>query len=260
VRDDLLDPLRAEPGAAAILCDVDGTLAPIVDDPQAVAVPARTRALLRELAAGYRLVACLTGRRALDARRIVGVEEIAYAGNHGFEMLDPGAAEPVPDPAVGRRAGTARAYVGSLDPERLRAAGLRLEDKGAIQAIHWRGSPERDALPEAKAIAAGAQAAALVPRWGRKVLEIRPVAGIDKGSAARRMVSGAGVRAALFGGDDATDLDAFNALKWMARSERIAHAVCVGIRSAEQPDGLTEASDLLVDGPEGFAGVLEALR
>jgi trehalose 6-phosphate phosphatase len=260
VYDDLLEPLRADPGAAAILCDIDGTLAPIIDDPSAAGVPEPTRELLRDLAARYALVACLTGRRALDARRIVGVDEISYAGNHGFEMLAAGDRDAVPDPAVGRRAQRPREFVDGLDEQRLAAAGLRVEDKGAIQALHWRGTPDGTALPEVKAIAAGAQAADLVPRWGRKVLEIRPVAGIDKGSAATRMLREAGVRTALFGGDDATDIDAFNALKWMARSDRLSQAVCVGVRSAEQPDGLEEGADLMVDGPEGFAELLGVLR
>lgn len=259
MQDDLLEPLRAEPGGAAILCDVDGTLAPITGDPSAAAVPEATRKLLTRLTERYALVACLTGRRATDARRIVGVRGIAYAGNHGFEMLRAGDDESVGDPAVGGRAGRPRRFVEELDAERIASAGLRLEDKGAIQAIHWRGAPETTALPEVKAIAAAAQAADLVPRWGRKVLEIRPVAGIDKGSAATRILREAGVRAALFGGDDATDLDAFNALRWMARSDRLSHAVCVGVRSPEQPARLEEASDLLVDGPEGFAEILEAL-
>jgi HAD superfamily hydrolase (TIGR01484 family) len=270
VYDDLLEPLRADPPAAAILCDVDGTLAPITDDPSAASVPEATRDLLRRLAGRYALVGCLTGRRALDARRIVGVEEIAYAGNHGFEMLRPGEDEVVPDPSVGGRQDAARRFLDALDgagmspagltAAGLSAAGLRREDKGVIQALHWRGAAsEEEASTRAQEVADLAQAQGLVPRWGRKVLEIRPVAGIDKGSAATRTLRESGVRSALFGGDDATDLDAFNALKWMARSERLRSAVCVGVTSAEQPDGLEEASDLLVDGTQGFAEILEAL-
>ncbi len=256
----LLEPLRADPPAAAVLCDVDGTLAPIVDDPSASAVPEATREVLRALAERYGLVGCLTGRRALDARRIVGVEEIAYAGNHGFETLAPREDEPTPDPALGGRAGRPRAFVSSLDEERLRTVGIRVEDKGAIQALHWRGAPEEaPAVMRAKEVAALAQAAGLVPRWGRKVLEIRPVAGIDKGSAAMRMLRDGGQSAALFGGDDATDLDAFQALRWMAGSDRLRSAVCVGIASDEQPDGLAERTDLIVDGPESFREVLEGL-
>ena len=243
-----------------MFCDIDGTLAPIVDDPAAAAVPQATRELLSALAERYGLVGCLTGRRALDARRIVGVEEIAYAGNHGFEMLPPGAGTPAADPAVGGREEAARRFVATLGTERLLVAGIRVEDKGAIQALHWRGaSREADAADEARALANLARAAGLVPRWGRKVLEIRPVAGIDKGSAATRMLRERGVAAALFGGDDVTDLDAFQALRWLSRSERLRAAVCVGVASSEQPEELAARTDVVVDGPEGFVLLLEEL-
>ena len=257
---ELLSAITSRPGASAILCDVDGTLAPIVDDPAASAVPEPTRELLRALAARYALVGCLTGRRAIDARRIVGVEELVYAGNHGFETMGPGDSEPVPDPAVGARAERPRAFVAGLDSERLAAAGVRVEDKGAIQALHWRGAPsEAAARILAQEVAALAQASGLVPRWGRKVLEVRPVAGIDKGSATTTMLQGTGVEHALFGGDDETDLDAFQALRWMTSSGRLAGAVCVGVSSEEEPAGLARQSDLVVEGTEGFRAVLELL-
>ena len=61
--DPILEPLRADPQRAAVLFDVDGTLAPIVDDPAAPSVPGRAADVLAELAGRYRLVACVTGRR-----------------------------------------------------------------------------------------------------------------------------------------------------------------------------------------------------
>src|SRR5947207_1911469 len=70
-----LAPLRDAPNTSAVLCDLDGTLAPIVSDPASVAVPAEARELIALLCRRYALVGCVTGRRALDARRIVGVDE-----------------------------------------------------------------------------------------------------------------------------------------------------------------------------------------
>ncbi|MDP9188663.1 MAG: hypothetical protein M3O25_05370, partial [Actinomycetota bacterium] len=93
----LLAPLRADPQGSAILTDVDGTIAPIVERPEDAGVPEETRALLRRLAQRYALVACVSGRRAAEARQIVGLDEIAYSGNHGYELLPAGAAEPRPD-------------------------------------------------------------------------------------------------------------------------------------------------------------------
>ncbi len=123
---ELVAPLGAEPGASAVLCDIDGTLAPIVSDPEDAAVPEETREVLRQLAARYALVACVSGRRALEARSIVGVEELVYSGNHGLELLAPGATDPELDPAVADAARRARDFVLALDADEVSAAQLRL--------------------------------------------------------------------------------------------------------------------------------------
>jgi trehalose 6-phosphate phosphatase len=69
----LLARLAEQPNAAAVLLDVDGTLAPIVDRPEAAEVPGATRAELARLVSRYALVACLSGRTGADAARVVGV-------------------------------------------------------------------------------------------------------------------------------------------------------------------------------------------
>src|SRR5436190_21597092 len=87
---DAVRPLIERPRDAAVLCDIDGTLAPIVERPEEAAVPDSTSRLLARLARRYRIVACISGRGAAEARRIVGVGGIAYAGSHGAELLLPG--------------------------------------------------------------------------------------------------------------------------------------------------------------------------
>jgi trehalose 6-phosphate phosphatase len=257
---ELLAPLRAEPGASAVLCDIDGTLAPIVSDPEDARVPEETRSVLGELAQRYGLVACVTGRPALEARWMVGIEEIAYSGNHGFELLPPGAEDPELDPAVADGARRARDFVLDLDAEDVSAAQLRLENKGPIQALHWREAVDQEVAREAaERIARQAEAAGLVPHWGRKVLELRPVADIDKGTAVERLLGEGSVERALFGGDDRGDLDAFAALREMANAGRLRAAACVGVASHEAPPELTELADVVVDGPDGFLEVLRAL-
>jgi trehalose 6-phosphate phosphatase len=258
--EELVAPLREHPAQTAILSDIDGTLAPIVERPDDAAVPDPARAALAALVERFALVACVSGRRAIDARRLVGIDRIVYAGNHGFELLLPGEEEPRPDPALGARAGAAREFAGALDPRELAAADLRLEDKGLIQALHWRGAADgENARAMALSVAAAAQGAGLVPRWGRKVLELRPVAGIDKGSAVTRLVRERELGQAMFGGDDDTDLDAFQALRWLQSSGRIQLAVCVGVDSDEAPPDLAERTDLVVDGTQGYLDVLRAL-
>jgi trehalose 6-phosphate phosphatase len=256
----LLQPLRANPSRAAILTDVDGTLAPIVARPEQAAVPERATELLKALSGRFGLVGCISGRRALEARRLVGVEGIAYAGNHGLELLLPGEEAPRLDPALAGQERAAAEFLATLDPEELSAVGLRLEDKGPIQALHWRGvADERSAEGRAHEIAAEAGRAKLEPRWGRKVLELRPIGGGGKDAAVAALLATDGVKAAVYAGDDRTDLDAFRRLRELREEEELQTSVCVGVISPEAPPELTEEADLLVDGPGGWLATLETL-
>jgi trehalose-phosphatase len=254
----LLAPLRADPAHSAVLSDVDGTLAPIVDDPAAATVPDAARDVLGRLCERYVLVACVTGRRPLEARRIVGVDGIVYAGNHGLEVLDAGSDEPVPAPGLGDRAGLAGAFVTDLDASELARAGLIVEDKGPIQALHWRRAGDAlRARDGAERIAAAAQDAGLIPHWGRKVLELRPTSSVDKGSAVRALLANRDIDLAAFGGDDRTDLDAFDALDGLVRAGELECTARIGVDSEEAPEGLADRCDAVVAGTTGF---LEALR
>jgi trehalose 6-phosphate phosphatase len=258
--DSLLEPLRADPPRAAVLTDVDGTLAPIVERPEQAAVPARASELLASLDGSFGLVGCISGRRALEARRLVGVDGLAYAGNHGLELLLPGDEEPRLDPALAGQERGAAEFVGGLDVDGLASAGLRLEDKGPIQTLHWRGAAdERAAEARAHEIAAEAGRAKLEPRWGRKVLELRPVGGGGKDAAVAALLAADGVTAAIYAGDDRTDLDAFRRLRELRDGGELKSAVCVGVISPEAPPELAEEADLLVDGPAGWLAILEAL-
>jgi trehalose 6-phosphate phosphatase len=255
-----LAPLREEPGRAAILTDVDGTLAPIVERAEEAAVPAAAREALATLSERYALVGCISGRRAEDARRLVGLDSLAYAGNHGLELLLPGDEAPQPDPSVAGREREAADFLASIDGERLAAVGLRQEDKGPIQALHWRGSPD-DAAAESRAheIAREAGRAGLAPRWGRKVLELRPPGGGGKDGAVASLLADERLDRAAYAGDDRTDLDAFRRLRELSDEGRLSAAVCVGVLSPEGPAELTEECDVTVDGLGGWLAILEWL-
>ena len=259
-REAALGPLRAEPARAAILTDVDGTLAPIAERAEEAAVPAAAREALARLSERYGLVGCVSGRQALEARRLVGLDQLAYAGNHGLELLLPGEEEPRPDPSLDGREHEAAEFLAGLDGETLAAVGLRREDKGAIQALHWRGAEDEGAAQaRANEIAIAAGKAGLDPHWGRKVLELRPVGGGGKDAAISALLAGEGLDRAVYAGDDRTDLDAFRRLEQLRESGDLTAAVRVGIVSPEGPAELAEESDLAVDGPEGWLAILEWL-
>jgi trehalose 6-phosphate phosphatase len=256
----LLAPLRGHPDRSAVLMDIDGTIAPIVQDPAAAAVPPETRELLHRLAEKYALVGCLSGRRALDARRVVGLDELAYSGNHGFELLLPGDDVVRPDPSLDGHERDAPRFVEGLDGRELEAAGIRIEDKGAIVALHWRGADdEGKAESLAHEIASGAEWQGLVSHQGRKVLEVRPNVAINKGIAVAALIPSAPVDAALYGGDDRTDVDAFAALRTLQEDGRLQATACIAVASDESPPEVSSSADLTVDGPDGFVTVLGAL-
>ncbi len=256
----LLEPLHADPGRAAIFTDVDGTLAPIVARPEQAAVPERARELLQELSGRFGLLGCISGRQALEARQLVGVDDIAYAGNHGLELLLPGDEAPRFDPALAGQERNATEFVAGLDPGDLASLGMRLEDKGPIQTLHWRGSAdERAAEAHAHEIAAEAGRAKLEPRWGRKVLELRPIGGGGKDAAVAALLATDGVTAAIYAGDDRTDLDAFRRLRELREAGELQATACIGVISPEAPPELSEEADLFVDGPAGWLAMLETL-
>jgi trehalose 6-phosphate phosphatase len=235
---ELLAPLREAPEQSAIVLDVDGTLAPIVARPELATVPEETRSELRRLVGRYLLVACLSGRSGADAERVVGVSGIRYVGNHGLELAA-GAEE---------LAGLIAAFRD--------AVGREVEDKGLTLSYHFRqAADEAAARAELEHVAARASAEGLVPRWGRKVLEIRPPVAADKGTALRTLLGESSAKRALYAGDDTTDLDAFAGLT-AAGLERF---VRVAVVSDEAPVELAESADLVLQSPEQLSKLLAQL-
>jgi trehalose 6-phosphate phosphatase len=234
--DETLARLRAEPGEAAVLLDVDGTLAPIVARPELAAVPEETRAEVRRLARQYALVACVSGRSGEDAARLVAVDGVVYVGVHGLELA----------PEAERWRGVLRPFAEEAWPW--------LEDKGLTVALHWReATDEAAALAALRSVAARAEAAGLEARWGRKVLELRPPVKADKGTAVRALLADRGLRRALYAGDDTTDLDAFRGLDGLELAFRVA------VASAEGPPELRETAELVVGSPAELLALLRQL-
>ncbi|CAB4915942.1 unannotated protein [freshwater metagenome] len=258
--DELLAPLRAQPERSAILLDLDGTLAPIVRDPDTASVPELTRRAVQDLTERYALVGCITGRQASDARRIVGIGTIPYAGLHGAELLVRGAPKAVLDPEVERWGARVAAAADAVDEDALRAAGVRREDKGPIVALHWRGADDEAAAVElAETIGHDALAAGLAIHRGRRVIELRPPVPIGKDGAVRRLLARLDIGCALYLGDDRTDVDGFTALRALVSDGRLERAVCLGVTSDETPPELVSAADAMVDGPLGVRRLLTAL-
>jgi trehalose 6-phosphate phosphatase len=234
--DGLLADLRSDPGSAAIFLDVDGVLAPIVERPEDARVPDETRAEVRRLAAKYALVACVSGRTGDDARRIVGLDELTYVGEHGLEL----------DPAADDWRAAVSSFAATVD--------WPVENKGLTLSFHYRGAADEAAAEEfLLEVAERARDAGLRPRFGRKVLEVRPPLDASKGTAVRALLDERGLERALYAGDDTTDLDAFQVVGDLPLGVR------VGVASGESPRGITELADVVVRTPAEVLALLRTL-
>jgi len=255
-----LAPLRAQPERAAILLDIDGTLAPIVEQASDAHVPEGTRHLLIQVSRRYGVVACVSGRPASQARAMVAIGTISYLGQHGAELLRAGWTESVLQPELEDWARRIHQFGREIDTPDLRRPRVRIEDKGVIVALHWRGAPDEEAARAViDAVAAKAEAAGLRTHWGRKVLEVRPPVKLDKGKGIASFLAGKDVDVGLYVGDDTTDLDAFHGLTRLVEEGQLSRAVRVGVGSDEGPSELVEEADVVVEGTAGVRELLAAL-
>jgi trehalose 6-phosphate phosphatase len=172
-----VERLPEAPERAAIFLDIDGTLAPIAPRPEDARVPDEAREEVARLAERYALVACVSGRTGEDARRMVGVDGVRYVGSHGLELA----------PDADRWRDEIQSFVATVD--------WPVEDKGLTVSFHYRQAEDEDAALEyLDEVAERARQAGLIPRFGRKVLEIRPPVHADKGTAVTQLLDDTGLR------------------------------------------------------------------
>lgn len=255
--DSPLSFLLSEPKVSALTSDIDGTLCRIVDRPEKAKVPDRARVTLEALSHKLAMVACITGRRALTARKMVGADNVVYFGTHGLELLSPG--HDVPRLLLeGEEADHAKRFVVRHDNPFWVAAKIRIEDKGPVQALHWRGAGERTETA-VRVIADQAESEGLATHWGRKVLELRPPDMEGKAGAVAELITGWKIENMVFAGDDQTDLDAVHRLKKMNADGEIKNLFIVAVGSDEGPPELMEIADLVVAGPDEWIDMIEGL-
>ena len=201
-------------GRAAVFLDYDGTLTPIVSQPEDAWLSDSMRQKLRELAARAP-VAILSGRDLDDVRRRVNIDAIVYAGSHGFDIAGP----------HGLRRQMATEFLPTLDlaEKELHAAldgisGARVERKRFSIAAHYRHVNENDVPKVEQAVGEVATRHRKLRRInGKKVYELLPDVAWDKGKAVLWLLETLGLDREnvrpIYIGDDRTDEDAFRVLE-----------------------------------------------
>ena len=252
--------------SAVVALDFDGTLSPIVDDPEKAHIHPEASDVLVELAGEVAAVAVVTGRPARQALALGGLDEVGNAiGDSGKQLYLFGQYGNERWSSTERRVISPRPPHGLATflrdlPRTLRAADAGdafVEDKGLAVAVHTRrlenpeGAFER-LLPGLRELA---ERHDLVVEPGRNVIEIRSH-GMHKGLVVRTLVEELEAGAFVFAGDDLGDLEAFEAVGELQREGLPTLLVC---SASSEESRLVGLADVVVKGPEGVLDLLRQL-
>jgi trehalose 6-phosphate phosphatase len=249
---DPLAPLRSRPERAAVLCDFDGTISPIVDDPAEARPLPGSIDTLAALADRYAVVAVVSGRPVsfLIERVGTGGGRVLLSGLYGLEAARRTASgrwEVERRPETAAWAPVVEAV--AADAASRAPAGVIVEPKGLSLTVHWRTAPSCEDWARTYAREASARTG-LVAHPAKASVELRLPVDRDKGTVVEELAGG--LDAAAFVGDDVGDLPAVGALRRLPLA-----GVAVVVRTDETPATLLDVADVVVDGP---AGALDLLR
>lgn len=208
-----------------LFLDCDGTLTPIVDKPKSVKLDAETKTILKKISENKKIIpAIISGRPLHEVKKMVGIKNIIYSGNHGFEMETQMFANKKSEsprifvhPEAKKIMPVIRKIRPVLEKGLKDIKGAFVEDKGLILSIHWR-SADKKYLPKLFALIRDTicDNSRVSLTKGKKVWEIRPNVNWNKGSAVKYILSLVPHPSSfvpVFVGDDATDEDAFKVLQ-----------------------------------------------
>ena len=246
--------------------DFDGTLSPIVDDPEAAHIHPDASEVLVDLAGEVAAIAVITGRPARQALALGGLDEVGAAvAEAGSELYLFGQYGNERWTSTNRRVISPRPPHGLSSFLRDLARVLRtadageafVEDKGLAVAVHTRRLADPRAaferlLPALRELAARND---LVVEPGRNVIEVRSP-GMHKGEVVDALVEEVGAGGFLFAGDDLGDVEAFEAVAALGRRGMPTLLVC---SASDEESTLVDLADVVVKGPEGVLGLLRQL-
>ncbi|TXJ06031.1 MAG: trehalose-phosphatase [Aeromicrobium sp.] len=253
------ESLLNEPKRTLVALDFDGTLSPIVGNPERAFIHPRAVPVLNRLAALVGQVAIVTGRPVAQVRELAGFDNVGAPaglvvfGQYGAEWWD-SASDAIIEPEPSREITAAFAELPSI-VARYGAEDAFIENKRIAAAIHTRGlAPDvADRLTEPLTDFAREHSLQLEP--GRHVLELR-VPGADKGQAVAKLAHNLDASSVIYVGDDLGDVPAFEMLGRMRGSG--IRTLSVAVASDEQR-GLVDRADVSVAGTEGVMDLLEDL-
>lgn len=240
----------------ALVSDFDGTLSPIVDDPDSARPDPSVLPALQALRDAGVTIGILSGRMARDVSARVNVPGLVFIGNHGFERFQSGNII-IPESARPYQKAVKKA---AQKIQKKLLPGMQLEDKGITLSVHYRRAESEEQVREVflPRLQKWSDKYGLVLFQGRKVFELRPPVNVDKGTAFMQFVEDFNVRAAVYLGDDTTDAAVLKTAKKM-REMGLCEAYGIGVHSANTPEDIQLYEDYSAEGVEGVSAFLSLL-
>jgi trehalose 6-phosphate phosphatase len=235
----------------AVITDIDGTISKIVLDPYEATISQIMRATLKKLVNKFQLVGIITGRNVRNAKEMLEVEGLLYIGSHGLEYLKDD--EIYIEPEVEEYLPLIQKVAQNIQTEEelCNIKNILFQEKGLCFTVHYRkcedpGGTRRkilDAINELEELEK------FKITEGRKVVEIRPKIGHDKGTILEKLLLENELEKIIYLGDDVTDVDAFNKLKKLKEEGKV-NGVGIVVVSEEVPGYVKENASFYVNGVE----------
>lgn len=242
----------ANPLRTAVLTDFDGTIAALVDDPDAATPLPGVKEVLATLASRFGLVGVVSGRPVSFLARHLGDLSLWLSGLYGLESMNDGQIEELAEAKPWRRVVSQ-----TLNTARDAFPELIVEDKGLSMTLHFRNSPESEPQVFSWALSM-ASSSGLVMRQAKSSIELHPPVQTDKGTVIEDVIrASTDLGTVCFLGDDRGDLPAFSALTRLGKTG--IEVIRVAVETAETPRVLLRQADLVVSGPEGALAFLTTL-
>jgi trehalose 6-phosphate phosphatase len=232
----------------AIITDIDGTISEIVPKPDQASVTAERKEILKMLGGKFKLLAFITGRTIDNARQMIKLEGALYVGNHGMEYQKNN--QTIVDPKTAIYQTEFKEIENELQCL-LKISGILLENKKTSLTIHYRltKNPKKARSTILNRIKDLNLSNNLITMEGRKIIEIKPQTGNNKGTIINKIVDEYQINQLIYCGDDKTDSDAFQAIKSLNEVNSF-QGISVVVLSAETPDNLLENADYYVNNIE----------
>ncbi len=233
----------------AVITDIDGTISKIVLDPYEATISQIMRITLEKMANKFQLVGIITGRNVKNARDMLEVDGLLYIGSHGLEYLKDGEIYIEPEveeyfPIIQK---IARNIQG--EEELCNIKNILFQEKGLCFTAHYRKceDPEGTRRKILDTINEQEGLEKFKITEGRKVVEIRPKIGHDKGTILEKLIFENAVEKIIYLGDDVTDVDAFKKLNELKENGNVNGAGIVVV-SEEVPEFVRENASFYVNG------------